>query len=136
MATAQRIARVAFVVFLAAGVGAVLAGPASAVPPGLVHVGSSSATTNLNKTWTTTCPPGTVVTGGGGYLIAPAAPHIGKLALDQLEPLNNGSGFTASMKEVFPDGVNWTLGVDAQCMPEPPGYDVVPQPGPVNTQTV
>jgi hypothetical protein len=124
-------------VILAAGAGATVATPAAAVPPGLVQVGSTSPLNSSSvKTWTTACPPGTVVTGGGGYLVAPAAAHLGLLGLDRLEPLNNGSGFTAAMREVFPDPLNWRLATDALCLPPPPGWAVVSNTGPLQTQVV
>jgi hypothetical protein len=136
MALSRQLVRVVMAVILAVGVGALVATPAAAFPAGLVKVGSSSGATSFDKTWTTACPTGTVVTGGGGYLGAPGGAHLGRLALDRLEPLNNGSGFTSAMKEVFADPLNWQLATDALCMPPPPGWDVISATGPANTQLV
>ncbi|MFV2022859.1 hypothetical protein [Micromonospora sp. LOL_023] len=110
------------------------AGPAAADPPGLVRVGATSASTSADKNMTVSCPSGTVVTGGGGYLTAPAASHLGLLSLDRLEPLNDGSGFVARMREVHPDGGNWALTAEAMCAPAPPGWDVVSFTQAPNTQ--
>lgn len=112
------------------------AGPASADPPGLVKVGTTSAWSSADKTLTVNCPPGTVVTGGGGYLTAPAAPHQGHVALDRLEPLDNGSGFTAAMRVVDAHPLAWRLSTDALCVPQPLGWDVVSTTGPLHTQVV
>jgi hypothetical protein len=111
-------------------------GPAAADPPGLVKVGATSASTSFDKNLTALCPAGKVVTGGGGYLTAPAAPNQGRVALDRLEPLNNGSGFVAGMREVGPNINTWQLSTDALCVTEPPGWDVVSNTGPMNTQVV
>ncbi|HEY0637025.1 MAG TPA: hypothetical protein VGD67_05205 [Pseudonocardiaceae bacterium] len=108
--------------------------PASADPAGIVRVGASSALNSSDKTFTANCPPGTVVTGGGGFIVSPTTDHQGFLSLDRLEPLDNGSGFTAAMREVAPHGENWRLGVDATCVTIPAGYDVVPVTAPLNTQ--
>jgi|GEM_PF-7020472 len=113
-----------------------LAAPASAIPAGLVKASVTSAASSFDKTVTAPCPAGTVVTGGGGYLTAPAAPDQGLVALDRLEPLNNGSGFTAGMREVALDPNNWRLTADAMCATPPLGWDVVPLTGPLNTQVV
>jgi hypothetical protein len=114
----------------------VLAIPAAADPPGMVKVGNTSASNSFDKALIATCPAGTVVTGGGGYLTAPAAAHQGLVALDRLEPLDNGSGFIATMREVDPDPNNWQLSTDATCLPAPLGWDVVPVTGPIGTQVV
>jgi hypothetical protein len=114
----------------------VLATPAAADPPGIVRVGSTSASHSFDKALLASCPAGTVVTGGGGYLTAPAAAHQGLVALDRLEPLDNGSGFISAMREVHPDLNNWQLSTDAICMPTPLGWDVIPVTGPIGTQTV
>ena len=112
------------------------AGPASADPVGLVKVGVTSAASSVDKTLTALCPAGKVVTGGGGYLTAPGGPHQGHVALDRLEPLDNGSGFTAAMREVDAHPLAWQLSTDALCVPEPAGWDVVSATGPLNTQVV
>lgn len=118
----------------AVGIGLGPAGPAAADPPGLVRVGATSASTSTDKNMTVSCPAGTVVTGGGGYLTAPAGSHLGLLSLDRLEPLNNGSGFVARMREVHPDAGNWALTAEAMCAPAPPGWDVVSFTQAPNTQ--
>jgi hypothetical protein len=124
----------ALVALTVAGVGFTVPTSASAAPPGLVRVGATSVLNSSDKTFTATCPSGTVVTGGGAYLTSPTAPHEGRVALDRLEPLNSGTGFTAAMREVTTDNENWRLSVDAMCATPPPGWDVVSSTGPLNTQ--
>lgn len=137
MATSRRmiprvgLAALAAVALAAAGTSG--AGPAAADPPGLVKTGFTSALNSLDKTVAATCPAGTVVSGGGGYLTAPAAAHQGHVALDRLEPLNNGSGFVAGMREVGAYAGNWRLSADALCLPAPTGWDVVSATAPVGT---
>lgn len=134
-----RISRATITTVVAAAVlvGLSLAAPsATADPPGLVKTGATSASNSFDKAVTAGCPAGTVVSGGGGYLTAPAAPHQGYVALDQLEPLDNGSGFVSRMREVTPDPNNWQLSTDALCITKPAGWDVVPLTGPLNTQIV
>jgi len=139
MATSRRINRAGITFALATCVVAAVgfaAPAASAVPPGLVKVGVTSGSSSFDKTLTAFCPAGTVVTGGGGYLTAPTAPDQGLVALDRLEPLNDGSGFTAGMREVAIDPNNWRLSTDATCATQLPGWDVVGLTGPLNTQVV
>jgi hypothetical protein len=119
-----------------AGTAIVETTPAAADPPGLVVARTTSAATSTDKTVTQLCPGNTVVTGGGGYLTAPAGPHQGLVSLDRLEPAGNGSGFTATMREVHPDAGAWQLTVDALCAPQPPGYSVRQQAGALGASSV
>ncbi len=132
MITRAGLAALAAVALTAAGASG--AGPAAADPAGLVKTGVTSASNSLDKTLTAFCPAGTVVSGGGGYLTAPAAAHQGHVALDRLEPLDNGSGFTAGMREVGAYAGLWRLSTDALCLPAPLGWDVVSGTAPVGTQ--
>jgi hypothetical protein len=111
------------------------AAPAPADPPGLVKVGATSVANSFNKTLTVSCPHGTVVTGGGGYLTASPSAQ-GHVSLTQLEPLDDGTGFRAAMREIKSTPDNWRLSTDALCATAPLGWDVVPVTGPVNTQVV
>ena len=135
MRTSRRIMVIAVGV-IGAAVG--LAAPAAADPPGLVLSATTSVLNSNDKTLFSGCPAGTVVSGGGGYLTAPAAPHQGLVALDRLEPLGNGSGFVAAMKEVGlapdPDPLAWALTTDALCVTAPAGYQVVSHTEPVEHQ--
>lgn len=115
--------------------GVCAAAPAPADPPGLVKVGVTSVASSWDKAMTMTCPHGTVVTGGGGYLTASPAAQ-GHVSLTQLEPLDNGSGFRATMREIKSTPADWQLTTDALCATAPPGWDVVPVTGPPNTQVV
>jgi len=110
--------------------------PASADPPGIVKAGATSVSNSSDKTLTAHCPPNTVVSGGGGYLTAPASSGERMVGLDRLEPLNGGTGFTASMREVSPNPNNWRLSTDVTCITAPSGWDVVSFTGPLNTQGV
>lgn len=74
---------------------------------------------SVDKTVAVTCPAGKVVTGGGGYLASPSEPHEGMVGLDRLEPLNSGSGFVATMREVVPDSHDWQPNADALCATHP-----------------
>jgi hypothetical protein len=113
------------------------AAPASADPPGLEIVTSSSAETSADKTITASCPTGKVVSGGGGYLAAStgAKAHV---ALDRLEPLANGTGFAATMREAGPGSYSddWTLSAVAACVTQPTGYQVVATTGAAETEYV
>jgi hypothetical protein len=131
MKTSRRIMVIAVGVI---GAAVAFASPAAADPPGLVSNSTTSAATSNDKAVFSGCPAGTVVSGGGGYLTAPAAAHQGLVALDRLEPLANGSGFVATMREVAPDPGNWALTADALCVTPPAGYQVVSHTEPVETQ--
>ncbi|MER7266721.1 hypothetical protein ABT344_00180 [Micromonospora carbonacea] len=113
------------------------AAPASADPAGLETVGTATAESSADKSAFAACPAGKVVTGGGGYLLAgsSAAGHVG---LDRLEPLANGTGFSATMREVGPVNFagDWGLQTLAQCATAPAGYQVVAATGAVGTEYV
>ena len=53
---------------------------AAADPPGHVRVAATTVASSADKPVTLTCPPGTVVTGGGGYLTAPSTDVRGPAA--------------------------------------------------------
>lgn len=127
-------ARIATALAAIAVAGVSFTSPAAADPAGIVRVGATSALNSLDKTLTAYCPPGTVVTGGGGYLTAPGAAHQGLVSLDRLEPLNSGVGFTAGMKEVAAHPENWQLSTDAICAAQPPGWDVISHTEATNVQ--
>jgi hypothetical protein len=95
--------------------------PALADPSGLVTVGFTTAATSSDKSYSLDCPDGTVVTGGGGYLTA-NPPALGWVGLDRLEPRADGTGFTATMREVDNYAGNWSLTVKAQCADLLPGW--------------
>ena len=138
MATSRRlITRAGLAATAALALALAGAGPAAAFPAGLVKTGTTSALNSSSaKTQFAPCPAGTVVTGGGGYLTAPAAAHQGRVTLDRLEPLADGSGFTAAMREVVAHPLNWQLSADALCVPKPAGWVVVQATGPIGTQVV
>ncbi|MDG4809432.1 hypothetical protein O7634_22015 [Micromonospora sp. WMMD1120] len=113
------------------------AAPASAVPAGLVTVAQSAAESSADKSAFASCPAGKVVTGGGGYLPAGSS-AAGRVGLDRLEPLSNGTGFFVTMREVGPVNFagDWGLQALAQCATAPAGYQVVAATGAVGTQYV
>jgi hypothetical protein len=120
---------VAAVVFAAAVAGPFgAAGPASADPAGLVVEAETSLSSSADKTIKADCPAGKVVTGGGGYLTT--SPDVeGHVALDRLEPAADGSGFTATMREVVDTPDPWRLTALAVCVPAPAGRQVVSATG-------
>ncbi|MDI5941498.1 hypothetical protein QLR68_25855, partial [Micromonospora sp. DH15] len=102
------------------------AAPASATPAGLETVTQSAAESSVDKSALASCPVGKVVTGGGGFLPAGSS-AAGRVGLDRLEPLANGTGFIATMREVGPVNFagDWGLQALAQCATAPAGYQVV-----------
>lgn len=117
-------------------VGAGWTAPVSAEPAGLETVVESTDLNSVDKAATALCPVGKVVTGGGGFLNTALAE--GRVALDRLEPLANGSGFVATMREA--GAVNhpgdWRLSALAMCATQPSGYQVVAVTGAVGTEFV
>ncbi|MEU5670028.1 hypothetical protein ABZ749_06565 [Micromonospora sp. NPDC047753] len=113
------------------------AAPASAEPAGLETVTQSAAESSLDKSAFASCPTGKVVTGGGGFLLAGSS-AAGRVGLDRLEPLANGTGFFVTMREV--GAVNftgdWGLQALAQCATTPAGYQVVATTGAIGTEFV
>lgn len=131
-----RAARVVAILAASALAGFGAAAPAAADPPGHVRVGFTTVSNTLDKTVTVACPPGTVVTGGGGYLTAPSDLVKGYIALDRLEPHDNGSGFTATLRKAQPTLDPWRMTGEALCATPPPGWDVVPVTGGFSASTV
>ncbi|QLQ40141.1 hypothetical protein [Micromonospora robiginosa] len=129
------LATVVSTVAVVAGVG--WAAPASATPAGLETVTQSAAESSADKSALASCPAGKVVTGGGGFLPAGSS-AAGRVALDRLEPLANGTGFVATMREVGPVNFagDWGLQALAQCATSPAGYQVVATTGAVGTEFV
>jgi hypothetical protein len=113
------------------------AAPAWAVPAGLETVTHSAAESSADKSALASCPAGKVVTGGGGFLPAGSS-AAGRVGLDRLEPLANGTGFLATMREVGPVNFagEWGLQTLAQCATTPAGYQVVATTGAVGTEFV
>ncbi|WP_229406805.1 hypothetical protein [Micromonospora sp. NBRC 110038] len=113
------------------------AAPASADPAGLETVTESVAASSVDKSAFAACPTGKVVTGGGGFLTAGSSAE-GHVGLDRLEPLANGTGFYATMREAGPANFagNWALQGLAQCVTPPAGYQVVAATGAVGTEYV
>ncbi|NBE81267.1 hypothetical protein [Micromonospora rubida] len=111
--------------------------PASADPAGLETVTQSAAESSLDKSALASCPAGKVVTGGGGFLTAGSTAD-GRVGLDRLEPLANGTGFFVTMREVGPTNFtpDWGLQALAQCATAPAGYQVVATTGAVGTEFV
>lgn len=95
------------------GVQASEAAPASAVV-GLTRVVSTSAVNSVDKTQTATCPAGTVVVGGGGYITG----GVGQVGIDRSAPLSTGGAYSVTARE---DGsgyaANWSLTAIAFCAP-------------------
>ncbi|MFI5836578.1 hypothetical protein ACIA5A_23150 [Micromonospora sp. NPDC051300] len=113
------------------------AAPALATPAGLETVIQSVGESSVDKSALASCPAGKVVTGGGGFLPAGSS-AAGKVALDRLEPLANGTGFIATMREAGPVNFagDWGLQTLAQCATAPAGYQVVTATGAVGTEYV
>ncbi|MBO4209951.1 hypothetical protein [Micromonospora echinofusca] len=125
------------VLALLVGVGvAGWAAPAAAEPAGLETSIESTAKNSVDKAITAPCPVGKVVTGGGGYLNTSSAE--GRVGLDRLEPLANGTGFVATMREVgaVDYAEDWQLSALAMCATPPAGYQVVAVTGAVGTEYV
>ncbi|MFI5928290.1 hypothetical protein ACIA3K_20325 [Micromonospora sp. NPDC051543] len=113
------------------------AAPAWAVPAGLETVTHSAAESSADKSALASCPAGKVVTGGGGFLTAGSSAD-GRVGLDRLEPLANGTGFFVTMREAGPANFagDWGLQAVAQCATTPAGYQVVATTGAVGTEYV
>ncbi|MCZ7436725.1 hypothetical protein O7598_10015 [Micromonospora sp. WMMC241] len=120
---------------VAAGLG--WAAPAFATPAGLETVTQTAAESSADKSALASCPTGKVVTGGGGFLTAGSS-AAGRVGLDRLEPLANGTGFIATMREAGPVNFagDWGLQTLAQCATAPAGYQVVATTGAVGTEYV
>lgn len=95
--------------------------PAWADPPGLVVLAISTGATSNDKSLTVACPAGKSATGGGGYLNANVAAR-GFVGLDRLEPLANGSGFVATMRETDTYAGTWSMTAKAICVNTPAGW--------------
>jgi hypothetical protein len=105
------------------------ASPAAADPAGLVVVKeTSNATSGQDKHTDASCPDGTVVTGGGGYLTAPDSP-LHYASIFRMQPTFDGSGLWLGTQENFAYAPNWRHTVIAVCAPEPPGWEIVQQIG-------
>jgi hypothetical protein len=117
--------------------GAGWAAPAAADPAGLETVVASLAVSSVDKGTTAACPTGKVVSGGGAFPHTALAAE-GRIGLDRLEPLANGSGFVGTIREVGPTNYagDWGLQVLAQCVPAPAGYQVVSTTGAAGTEYV
>ncbi|MEU8390685.1 hypothetical protein [Micromonospora sp. NPDC048842] len=113
------------------------AAPASAAPAGLETVTHSAAESSADKSALAACPAGKVVTGGGGFLVAGSS-AAGRVGLDRLEPLSNGTGFFVTMREAGPVNFtgDWALQALAQCATTPAGYQVVATTGAIGTEFV
>ena len=88
------------------------------------RVTASNTTTNVLKTKTATCPPGTSVTGGGGEITSGG----GQVLMNELLP--TASGFRASGEYFGPNPppqwiTRWQLRAYAICMSPLPGRQVV-----------
>jgi len=131
------VTRLAGIVGVVVAVGVIPAAPALADPAGLVLTGANSVENSSDKLVTALCPTGKVVSGGGGYLVANPAAR-GRVALDRLEPLASGAGFTAVMREAGPTDYlgDWALTAKAHCVTQPAGYQVVAVTGPAEEQYV
>ncbi|HEY0638756.1 MAG TPA: hypothetical protein VGD67_13985 [Pseudonocardiaceae bacterium] len=106
----------------AAGLSAVTAGPAAAVP-GLVNVSAATVVDSaVAKSATATCPAGLVVIGGGARLTI----VTGEVSITRMNPTATGDGYDAYAYE-DQDGYlgNWGLVVTAICANPPPGYQIV-----------
>ncbi|MCX4388011.1 hypothetical protein OG777_13845 [Micromonospora peucetia] len=111
--------------------------PAAAAPAGLETVVGTAADSSQDKSALAPCPAGKVVTGGGGFLTAGSSAQ-GRVGLDRLEPLANGSGFFTTMREVGPTNFtgDWGLQAIGQCATPPAGYQVVATTGAAGTEFV
>ncbi|MEU6075426.1 hypothetical protein [Micromonospora sp. NPDC047074] len=111
--------------------------PAAATPPGLETVMGTASPSSEDKSAFAPCPAGKVVTGGGGFLTAGSSAQ-GRVGLDRLEPLANGSGFFTTMREVGPTDFtgDWGLQAVGQCATPPAGYQVVATTGAAGTEFV
>ncbi|MEV7231904.1 hypothetical protein AB0M79_33595 [Polymorphospora sp. NPDC051019] len=130
-------ARLAVALVALGTVGVGWTAPASADPAGLVLRGETTQENSSDKSLPVRCPANTVVSGGGAYLTT--SPDAGgRVAVDRLEPLADGSGFVATMREAGPVDYtgDWRFTTRAICVSPPAGYQVVAVTGAVGTQYV
>lgn len=130
-------ARLAVALVALGTVGVGWTAPASAAPAGLVLVGETTAESSSDKALSVSCPANKIVTGGGAYLTT-SPDAWGRVGVDRLEPLANGSGFIATMREAGPVGYDgdWRFTTRAICVSPPSGYQVVAVTGAAGTQYV
>ncbi|NUT94462.1 MAG: hypothetical protein HOY78_20835 [Saccharothrix sp.] len=131
-----RAARVLAILAASAVAGFGAAAPAAADPPGHVRAAITTPANSFPKTLTVTCPLGTVVTGGGAHLTAPSAAVQGYIAIERLEPRDDGKGFTATMIEAQMTANAWRMTVATLCATPPAGWDVVAVTGPLGGSVV
>jgi hypothetical protein len=119
---------------IATAVAAVIAGQAVTATSalaitGLVRVAEDSPVNSGDKNFDVPCPGGTVVTGGGGYIVATAPSPKGKVGITGIRPQADGGGVQVIAREADVNfASNWIAAAVALCAPEPAGYEVVEQP--------
>lgn len=98
--------------------------PAAQAGPGLVRVTTASADdSSASKTATATCPAGTTVVGGGGFISNAALP-AGEVFLTSLRPVVSpfGTGFqTGASEDETGFAGDWSVVSVALCAPAPAG---------------
>lgn len=114
--------------------------PAAAMP-GLNKQSEISPTDSVSpKTITATCPAGTTVIGGGGWVFAISAADERKVMLTRLEPVASVSqnGYVVTGTEVAPGMTgDWWVEAYALCANTPAGYEIASTttaPSSVSTQ--
>src|SRR5215217_8886365 len=123
-----RAACVATAVLVAIAGQAIIASPASAIA-GLVRVAENSVLNSDDKVFDVTCPVGTVITGGAGYLVASTPSTKGLVSFAGLRPLSNGSGFEVTAREADVNfAASWRAVAVGLCAPEPSGYEIGDNP--------
>lgn len=124
---------------VAAAAVAVIAGQAVAATPalavaGLVRVQDDSPVNSSDKDFEAACPAGTVVTGGGGFVVASSPSPKGKVGITAIRPQADGDGVRVIVREADVNfASNWRAAAVALCAPEPAGYEVVEAPSANNS---
>jgi hypothetical protein len=111
------------------------ASPAAADPAGQVIVKSTSNPSfGDSLEMPASCPAGTAVAGGGGYLTAPGAP-LGHVALYRLQPTFENKYWVRTQR-IDDSDQSWLHTAVAICVPKPTGWEIVSQLGGIQQEYV